>query len=121
LSFCPAAFSLGSPTVRTQRRRADILRYVALVDWDNFDIEPLTRELRCGVGGPDGEKMIWAFERTLEIARIDPDLLSYVLAAAACLLAHQAGESPGMVLAAFARRSVPDREWRERYAGLFPA
>ena len=94
---------------------------MALVDWDNFDLEPLTRELRYGVGGPDGEKMIWALERSVEIARIDPDLLNYMLAAAACLLAHQTGESPRSVLAAFARRSIPDHEWRERYAVLFAA
>ena len=91
------------------------------VDWDNFDPESLFRELRDGLGGPDGEKMIWAFEQALGVARIDPDLLNHHLAAAACLLAHAHGESPRAVLAAFARRSISDREWSERYAVLFPA
>jgi hypothetical protein len=89
------------------------------VDWDTFDLEPLTQELRAGVGGPDGEKMLWAFERTLGIARIDPDLLNYVLAAATCLLAHSSAESPRDVLDAFSRRAVTDREWHARYAELF--
>ena len=55
---------------------------VPTVDWDNFDPESLFRELRDGLGGPDGEKMIWAFEQALAVARIDPDLLNHHLAAA---------------------------------------
>lgn len=89
------------------------------VDWDSFDLEPLTQELREGVRGPDGEKMVWAFEQALGVARIDPDLLDYLLAAAACLLAHSSDTSPRDVLEAFARRSIPDSEWHDRYARLF--
>ena len=89
------------------------------VNWDNFDLEALTEELRNGQGGPDGEKMIWAFEQALGVARIDPDLLNHLLAATACLLAHSTDSSPRDVLQAFARRSIPDREWHDRYAGLF--
>ncbi|HXV33746.1 MAG TPA: hypothetical protein VD769_07030 [Gaiellaceae bacterium] len=92
---------------------------MAAVDWDDFDLEPLARELRENVGGPDGEKMVWAFEQALRVARIDPDLLNYALAAVACLLAHSSGEPPRVVLDAFSRRSVPDGEWRDRYAVLF--
>jgi hypothetical protein len=116
--MCPATRRL-SPRSRltTRRARADG-PFVAIVDWDNLDLEPLTHELREGVGGPDGEKMIWAFEQALGIARIDPDLLNYILAAAACLLAHEADDSPRAVLDAFSRRSISDCEWHERYAGL---
>jgi hypothetical protein len=89
------------------------------VDWDSFDLKPLTVELREEVGGPDGEKMIWAFEQTLSVARIDPDLLNYVLAAAACLLAHASEESPRAVLDSFSRRTATDGEWHGRYADLF--
>jgi hypothetical protein len=89
------------------------------VDWDTFDLEPLTKELRDAVGGADGEKMLWAFEQTLGVARIDPDLLNYVLAACTCLLAHSSGESPRDVLDAFSRRAVSDRAWQTRYARLF--
>ncbi len=89
------------------------------IDWDTFDLGPLVQELREGVGGPDGEKMVWAFEQALGVARIDPDLLDYLLAAAACLLAHSSDASPRDVLEAFARRSIPDGEWHDRYAPLF--
>jgi hypothetical protein len=92
---------------------------VATVDWDNLELEKLVRELRENVGGPDGEKMVWAFERALSVARIDPGLLDYVLAAVVCLLAHSTGETPRAVLEAFFRRSISDREWRERYVELF--
>jgi hypothetical protein len=93
---------------------------VATVDWDNLDLEKLVRELRENVGGPDGEKMVWAFEQALGVARIDPDLLDYVLAAVVCLLARWNDETPRSVLEAFFRRSISDREWRERYVELFP-
>jgi len=94
---------------------------VTAVDWDDFDFEPLVQELREGVGGPDGEKMIWAFEQALAVARIDPELLEYVLAAVVCLLARSTDQPPRAVLEAFCRRSVSNREWRERYVDLFPA
>ena len=108
----------GRRALTKRPNRADA-SLVAAVDWDKFDPESLTRELRDGLGGPDGEKMIWAFEQALGVARIDPDLLNHLLAATACLLAHANDESPRAVLAAFARRSVSDREWTERYAALF--
>jgi hypothetical protein len=92
---------------------------VATVDWDNLELEKLVRELRENVGGPDGEKMVWAFEQALSVARIDPGLLDYVLAAVVCLLAHSTDETPRAVLEAFFRRSISDREWRERYVELF--
>jgi hypothetical protein len=93
---------------------------VATVDWDNLDLEKLVRELRENVGGPDGEKMVWAFEQALGVARIDPDLLDYVLAAVVCLLARSNDETPRSVLEAFFRRSISDGEWRDRYVELFP-
>jgi hypothetical protein len=94
---------------------------VATVDWDDFDFDPLVRELRERVGGPDGEKMIWALEQAVGVARIDPELLDYMLAAVACLLARATDRPPREVLEAYARRSVSDDEWRRRYAELFPA
>jgi hypothetical protein len=94
---------------------------VATVDWDDFDFDPLVHELRERVGGPDGEKMIWAFEQAVGVARIDPELLEYVLAAVICLLARATNRSPRDVLEAFARRSVSDDDWRRRYSELIPA
>ncbi|MGH8875338.1 MAG: hypothetical protein ACRDVM_08845 [Acidimicrobiia bacterium] len=88
------------------------------IDWDRFDMSPLLAELREGVGGPDGEKAIWAFEQALRTARIDRDLLDYLLVAAVCLIARAEDVSPRDVLEAFFRRSVPDEEWRRRYRPL---
>jgi hypothetical protein len=94
---------------------------VATVDWDDFDFDPLVRELRERVGGPDGEKMIWALEQAVGVARIDPELLEYLLAAVTCLLARATDGSPRDVLETFARRSISDEEWHGRYRELFPA
>lgn len=88
------------------------------LDWDAFDLTRLAGELRARRIGPDGEKMIWAFEEALRVARIDRHLLDYVLVAAVCLIARADGISPRQVLEAFFRRSVSDREWRERYLPL---
>jgi hypothetical protein len=90
------------------------------MDWDRLEFDDLVRELRENVGGPDGEKMIWAFEQATRVARIDPELLEYMLAAVVCLLARSSDDSPRAVLEDFFRRSITDREWRERYLPLFP-
>ncbi len=90
------------------------------MDWDHLELDDLVRELRESVGGPDGEKMIWAFEQAIRVARIDPDLLEYMLAAVVCLLARSSDDSPRAVLEDFFRRSITDQEWRERYLPLFP-
>jgi hypothetical protein len=93
---------------------------VTTVDWERFDLEQLTRELRGNLRGPDGEKMIWAFEEAVRVARLDADRLSYLLVAVVCLLARMDGSSPRGVLETFFRRSVPDEEWRRTYLPLFP-
>jgi hypothetical protein len=90
------------------------------MDWDRLELDDLVRELRENVGGPDGEKMIWAFEQAIRVARIDPELLEYMLAAVVCLLARSSAASPRAVLEDFFRRSITDQEWRERYLPLFP-
>jgi hypothetical protein len=94
---------------------------VAEIDWDDFEFEQIVRELRERVGGPDGERMIWALEQAVGVARIDPELLDYMLAAVTCLLARATDRSPRDVLEAYARRSISDEEWHGRYAELFPA
>jgi hypothetical protein len=94
---------------------------VATVDWDDFDFDPLVQELRERVGGPDGEKMIWALEQAVGVARIDPELLDYMLAAVTCLLARATDRSPRDVLEAYVRRAISDEEWHGRYSELFPA
>ena len=89
------------------------------MDWEEFDLEPLARELRATLPAPQAEKMIWAFERALAVARVDGDLVDCLLAASICLAARRAGTSPRDVLESFFRRSVPDEVWRDRYLPLF--
>ena len=62
--------------------------------------------------------MIYAFERALDVVRIDPELLDCLLAAAVCLKASAEGVTPRHVLEQFFRRSVSDDEWRGRYLDL---
>jgi hypothetical protein len=87
-------------------------------NWDELDLEALYRELRKALPAPEAEKMVWAFEQALGVARIDGDLLRYLLAATASLVARAEDSSPRAVFEAFFRRSVSDEEWRDRYAGL---
>src|SRR6266516_4529575 len=88
--------------------RANVVgRLVDLADRpvDRLDAEPsqilLVEELRQHVGGPDGEKMIWAFQQAVRIARVDEGLLDYVLAAVVCLIARVNDCSPRTVLELF--------------------
>ena len=89
------------------------------MDWDRFELNDLAREIRANGKAVDAEKMIWAFEEGLRVARLDPELLSYLLAALACLVARLEECSPRDVLEAFFRRSIPDEEWRGRFLPLF--
>ncbi len=87
-------------------------------DWHQLDLEALARELRATLPPAEAEKMVWAFEQAVSVARIDADLLRYVLAAVASLLARAENSSPRTVFEAFFRRSVSDDDWYDRYAGL---
>ena len=89
------------------------------MDWNSFDLDALAEGIRADGRGPDAERMVWAFEEALRVARLDPELLSYLLAALTCLLARVEDCSPRDVLEAFFRRSVTDEEWRARYLPLF--
>jgi hypothetical protein len=93
--------------------------HVKIVDWDSFELEEFTRELRENLNGPDADKLIWAFERAVQVARIDDDLLSYLIVAILCLLARVDESSPRAVLEAFFRRSITDEDWRRTYLPLF--
>jgi hypothetical protein len=89
------------------------------VDWDGFDLEPLAEELRRSCGPADAERMVYAFERVVGLARLDPELLSHLLAATACLLASIDGVSPRSVLETYFRRAVSDEQWQRLYLPLF--
>jgi hypothetical protein len=88
-------------------------------DWDTFDLGKLASELREVPGGAEGERMIWAFEEALRIARAGDDLLPHFLAATTCLLARAEESTPRTVLEGFFRRSASDDAWRDRYRPLF--
>lgn len=85
----------------------------------DVDLERLGAELRATLSEPEAEKMLWAFEQAAPFARTDGELLAYLFAAVACLLARHEESSPRDVFEAFFRRSVPDEVWRERYLPLF--
>jgi hypothetical protein len=89
------------------------------VDWHEWDLRLVARELRETLPPREAERMVWAFEQAHSVARIDGDLLRYLLAATASLLAGAEGSSPRTVFEAFFRRSVSDDEWHTRYARLF--
>jgi hypothetical protein len=91
---------------------------VATVDWDTFDVGRLASELRDKRSGPDAEKMIWAFEEAVRVARIDDALLDYLLVATCCLLARTDGSSPRDILETFFRRSLTTEEWQQYYLPL---
>ena len=86
--------------------------------WDAIELSALFGDIRQRFAGPDAERMIWAFERALETARLDERLLDYVLVATVCLVARAQSETPRTVLEQVFRRSVSDEEWRGRYAPL---
>lgn len=88
------------------------------VDWHKFDLEALASELRSSLPPAEAERMVWAFERAVDAARVDGDLLRYLLAATAALAARDEGSTPRTIFEAFFRRSVSDDEWRDRYARL---
>lgn len=90
-----------------------------MVDWQSLDPASLFADIRAHWPGPDAEKSVWAFERALEAARVDGDLLEHLVMAAVALVAHGRAETPRTVLEAFFRRSVSDHQWRSRYAPLF--
>jgi hypothetical protein len=87
-------------------------------DWHTLELDALADELRSTLPAAEAEKMVWAFEQALAVARIDGDLLRYLLAATASFIARADDCSPRMVFEAFFRRSVSDDEWHGRYAGL---
>ena len=89
------------------------------MDWDDFTLERLAAELREDLGPAEAERMVYAFEVALGVARVDPELLPHLLAATTCLLAHTGQMTPRTVLETFFRRSVSDPVWRGRYAPLF--
>jgi hypothetical protein len=91
------------------------------VDWSAVDPSRLFEVIRDQTTPPDAERMVWALERVLEGARIDPQVLDHLAAASICALAYRDGETPRDVLDRLFRRAVPDARWRDDYASLLTA
>lgn len=89
------------------------------MDWHELDTAQLFETIRSRGPADDAERTVLAFERALELARVDAVLLDHLVVAAACLLAHARDQTPRTVLEHVFRRSVSDADWRERYAPLF--
>jgi hypothetical protein len=93
-------------------------RDTAIVDWRDVEAEQLFEAIRARSPGPDAERTVWAFERALSVARLDPELLQHLLIAVVCLVAYEEGTTPRAVLEQLFRRSVSDAEWRDRFEPL---
>jgi hypothetical protein len=89
-----------------------------MTDWGTVDLERLAERLRQERSAPDAEKTIWAFERALEVARVETELLDYVLAAVVCLIARAGDITPREVLETFFRRAPSDLRWRDELRPL---
>ena len=87
-------------------------------DWHDIDLDRLADHLRERRSAPDAEKTLWAFERALEVARIDAELLDYLLTAVVCLAARAGDATPRDILETFFRRAPSDLRWREELRPL---
>jgi hypothetical protein len=63
------------PSTLASANLVPIMTSMQQPNWDELDLEALEKELRNTLPEAEAEKMIWAFERALSVARIDGDLL----------------------------------------------
>jgi hypothetical protein len=103
--------TIGKPAIR-------IAGDTSRVNWDDVEPERLFETIRSRGAAADAERTVWAFERALAVARLDPELVRHLLVAAVCVVAYEDGTSPRIVLEELFRRSVSDAEWRERFEPL---
>jgi hypothetical protein len=87
--------------------------------WATFDPEELYEVIHARGPMSEAARTVWAFERAIAVARLDPELVRHLLVACVCLVANEEGTSPRTVLEQLFRRSVSDAEWRERFEPLF--
>jgi hypothetical protein len=88
------------------------------VNWDDVDPSALFASIRDRGPVADAERTVWAFERALVAARVDPVLLEHLLVACVSLVSYERGQTPRTVLEQVFRRAVSDEEWRDRFAPL---
>jgi hypothetical protein len=88
------------------------------VSWHDLDLSLLFSHIRETEPRAEAEKMIWAFDRALEVARTDGQLLEHLLVATSCLIARKQDCTPRDVFDQYFRRSLSDERWRTHYAAL---
>ena len=88
------------------------------MNWETVEAERLFEAIRERGPTTDAERTVWAFERALAVARLDPELLRHLLVACVSLVAYEQGQPPRAVLEQLFRRSVSDEEWREDFEPL---
>ncbi len=91
---------------------------MADVDWHQVDLGELAERLHAESSEPDADRTIWAFQQVLTIARGDPELLEFVLAAAICLVARSGETTPRQVLETYVRRAPTDARWYDEIRPL---
>ena len=88
------------------------------MNWDTIETDRLFAAIRERGPTTDAERTVWAFERALAVARLDPELLRHLLVACVCLAAYEQGQPPRALLEQLFRRSVSDAEWRDEFEPL---
>ena len=88
------------------------------MDWHEIDPSALFEVIREQTPPSDAERMVWALERALAAAQIDPGLLDHLAVAAICTLAYRDAETPRMITEKLFRRAVADERWQNDYASL---
>ncbi|HSF61164.1 MAG TPA: hypothetical protein VLA69_05680 [Gaiellaceae bacterium] len=88
------------------------------MNWETVETERLFEAIRERGPASDAERTVWAFERAVAVARLDPELVRHLLVACVCLVAYEQGQSPRVVLEQLFRRSVSDAEWRDEFEPL---
>ena len=91
------------------------------MDWHELDATALFQTIREQAPPADAERMVWAFEQVLDVARVDPALLDHLAAAAVCTVGYRDGETPRGVSENLFRRAISDERWQSDYASLLPA
>jgi hypothetical protein len=91
------------------------------MNWHDIDPSPLFETIRDQAPPADAERMVWALERVLGGARIDPTLLDHLAVAAVCALAYREAETPRSIIEQLFRRAIADEHWQSDYASLLSA
>jgi hypothetical protein len=125
-----ASFSFGLPS-HTRPRSQETFRYASadrrriredlLVNWHDADTSELFETIRRQSPPAEAEQLVWALERVIGGAKVDPALLDHLAVAAICLLAYRDEETPRTIIERLFRRAVDDDRWRDDYASLLTA